>query len=75
MDKKKALEKLLLNELKSPDHVRGFVKEWRALGIDVGNINVIDKLVERNDVLLTMLSYYNFGVTSKMIEINEIIKG
>lgn len=75
MDKKVALEKLLLNELKSPDHVRGFVKEWRALGIDVSNVNVIDKLVEHNEVLLTMLSYYNFGMTSKLVEINKTIKG
>lgn len=75
MDKKVALEKLLLNELKSKDHVIGFVKEWRALGIDVSNVNVIDKLVEHNEVLLTMLSYYNFGMTSKFVEINKIIKG
>jgi len=74
MDKKKALERLLLDELKSKEHVIGFVKEWKALDVNVGDIYVIDKLLEHNDVLFTMISYYNFGVTSKFVEIVNKIK-
>jgi len=43
MNKKKALERLLLDELKSKEHVIGFVKEWKVLDVNVGDIYVIDK--------------------------------
>ena len=75
MDRKKELETLLVKEFKDVEHVKSFVKEWRALGIDVSDINIINILLDNQILLLTMVSYYNFGVSSKFLELTNTIKG
>ena len=74
MDKKKALENLLINEFKDVHHVKSFVKEWREFEVDVGDVRVIDKLLENNEVLLSMISLYNFGITKKILNIKTTTK-
>ena len=74
MDKKKALEAFLIQELKEAYHVKSFVKEWRELGIDVGDVRVIDKLLIQNELLVSMISLYNWGLINKVLELKQTLK-
>ena len=67
-----SLQRLLVDEV-GMEQAKRVVQEWKALGIDMGNGNTIHRLAEHNEILLSMISLSNFGITTKILKILETI--
>ena len=67
-----SLQRLLVDEV-GLEQAKRVVQDWKSLGIDMGNGNIIHKLAEHNEILLSMISLSNFGITTKIIKILETI--
>lgn len=72
---KEQMSKALLGELESPSLVKDFVKTYRDIDIDIGDEKTIMFLASNNEILLSMLSLYQFGITRKIADIKNKIKG
>lgn len=75
MNPKEVFSKFLLKHLGSKELVKDFVATYRVFDIDVGDIETIEYFSKNNEVLLSMLSLYEFGVARKLASIKNKIKG
>ena len=55
------------------EQAKRMVMEWKELGVDLSNGNTIHQLVANNEILLTMASLSNFGITSKITHITKTL--
>ncbi len=56
------------------EQAKRMVYEWKEFGIDMSKGDVIHKLVEHNEVLLTMATYSNFGMLRKILEVKNTLQ-
>ena len=56
------------------EQAKTMVYEWKEFGVDMSNGNTIHKLVEHNEVLLTMATYSNFGMLRKILEVKNTLQ-
>lgn len=74
MSPKEIMTSFLIKELGSKNLVKDFVETYRVFGINVGDIRTINYLAENNEVFLSMISLYQFGVARKLADIIKKIK-
>ena len=74
--KKDNLAKFLQKELGSSHRVKEFASLYRDLGIcNLSDIKDVERVTDDGGaVLMTLVTWYSLGLTSKFIEIKNIIK-
>lgn len=71
---KKRLGSQLTKYLGGRDKVKVFVKECRAVGLDLGNPKIIKSIAEKPEWFIVILNYSQLGLLPKLGQAIEQIK-
>lgn len=72
---KKALAKALESELGSKDKVKEFASLIKELGFyDLSSEENVVKLSGRGELLIELISYYQFGILSRMADVKNKLR-